>query len=102
MDGESHYVVWAKMASNKRKETMFEAYSGAVQKFGHPLRIRSDYAGEHVLVERDIVAARPGVYRAYLTGSSVHNQVSMSNKQYEFLLYYVPIPKTKSWHFFNN
>lgn len=75
IDGGSHFVVGAKVATNKRAETIFAGYAEAVQKYGHPLRIRSDFASEHVLVEEDINRARPGVYRAYLTGSSVHNQV---------------------------
>lgn len=77
-------MVWGKVASNKRKETIYEAYCSAIHKYGHPLRIRSDYAGEHSLVERDIVAARPGVRRPYLTGSSVHNQVSILRRMNVF------------------
>ena len=73
IDGGSHFVVWAKVATNKRAETIFAGYEEAVGKYGHLLRIRSDFASEHVLVEQDITHTRLGVYRSYLTGSSVHN-----------------------------
>ena len=77
IDGGSHFVVWAKVATNKRVETIFAGYEVAVGKYGHPVRIRSNFASEHVLVEQDITCARPGVYRSYLTRSSVHNQVCL-------------------------
>lgn len=44
--------------------------------YGHPIRIRSDYAAEHSLVRADQERARPDVIKPFLTGSSVHNQVS--------------------------
>ena len=43
IDGASHYVLYARVASNKHQETLFEPFSKAVQKFGPPLRVRSDY-----------------------------------------------------------
>ena len=37
IDGASHYVLYAKVASNKTQETIFEPFRRAVEKFGAPL-----------------------------------------------------------------
>jgi len=44
----------------------------------HPLRIQSNFASEHMLVEEDIKCARPRVYRAYLTDFLVHNEIELA------------------------
>ncbi|KAG0586480.1 hypothetical protein KC19_2G093900 [Ceratodon purpureus] len=74
IDGASHYVLYAKVASNKTQETLFEPFLGDVQKFGAPLRVRSDFAAEHVLIQRYMEETRPGPRNPFLVGSSVHNQ----------------------------
>ena len=54
IDGASHYVLYARIASNKTQETFFEPFSIAVQKVGPSLRVRSDFATEHSLIKRYI------------------------------------------------
>jgi hypothetical protein len=50
INGGNHFVVWAHIATNKQKKTIFEVYFVAIAKYGHPLRIRSDFVCEHNLV----------------------------------------------------
>lgn len=52
IDGATHYVLYAKVASDKTQETLFEPFRGAVKKFGAPLRVRSKFASEHALICR--------------------------------------------------
>ena len=68
-------MLWAKVATDKKAETIFSAYKSAVDLYGHHVRIRSNYAAEHCLVREDIQRARPNVWTPFLTGSSIHNQV---------------------------
>jgi hypothetical protein len=82
IDGASHFVVWCVVATDKLATTIFKGYKAAVDMYGHPIRIRSDYAAEHNLVRADQERARPDVIKPFLTGSSVHNQVYLeSNMQ---------------------
>jgi len=74
IDGASHFVVYMKVALNKKVGTIYSAYKSAVDRFGHPLLIRSDYATEHSLVRKNLEMARPNV-NCFRTGASVHNQV---------------------------
>ena len=37
IDGTSHYMLWAKVALDKKKTTIFELYVRTVEKFGCPL-----------------------------------------------------------------
>jgi hypothetical protein len=74
IDGASHYVLYARVASNKTQETLFEPFSAAVQKFGPPLRVRSEFAAEHALIKRYMEEVRPATCKPFLVGSSVHNQ----------------------------
>ena len=75
MDGGTHFVLWAMVATDKKAETIFSAYKLAVDLYGHPVRIQSNYAAEHCLVRDDIQQARPNVRTPFLTRSSIHNQV---------------------------
>ena len=75
IDGASHYVLYAKVASNKTQETIFEPFQRVVEKFGAPLRVRSDFVVEHALIRRLLEEARPDIRNPFLVGSSVHNQV---------------------------
>ena len=76
IDGASHYVLYANVAKDKTQETIFQPFKAAVQKFGTPLRVRSDFAAEHVFVYEYIEEARVDTRHLFLVGSSVHNQVS--------------------------
>ena len=79
IDGASHYVLWCKVATDKMATTIFKGYKAAVILYEHPICIRSDYAAEHTLVQQDLERAHPNVIRPFLTGSSVHNQVSSND-----------------------
>jgi hypothetical protein len=74
IDGASHYVLDARVTSNKTHGTLFEPFSEAVQKFGPPLRVRSDFAAEHALIRRYMLEVRSGTRNPFLVGSFVHNQ----------------------------
>ena len=50
IDGALYYVLYAKVASDKTQETIFEPFKAAVEKFGTPLHIRSNFVLEHVLI----------------------------------------------------
>jgi len=75
VDGGTHFVLWAVVATDKKAETIFSACKSAVDLYGHPIRIRSDYVAEHWLVRDDIQQARQNVRTPFLTGSSIYNQV---------------------------
>ena len=47
-------MLWAKVATDKKAETIFSLYKSAVDLYGHAVRIRSDYAAEHCFVREDI------------------------------------------------
>ena len=68
-------MLYAKVASNKTQETIFEPFRRVVERFGAPLRVRSDFAVEHALIRRLMEEARPDIRNPFLVGSSVHNQV---------------------------
>ena len=74
IDGASHYVLYAKVASNKTQETLFQLFFEVVQKFGQPpLRVRSEFTSEHALIRRYMLEVRSGIQNSFLVGSSVHN-----------------------------
>jgi hypothetical protein len=75
IDGASHYVLYAKVASDKTQETIFEPFRAVVDKFGTPLSVHSDFALEHVLIRQFMEEARADTRNPFLVASSVHNQV---------------------------
>ena len=75
IDGASHYMLWAKIALDKKKTTIFELYVRVVEKFGCPLQIHSNFAKEHVLIKEHIGRERAGTQVPYIMGSFVRNQV---------------------------
>jgi hypothetical protein len=75
IDGASHYVLYAKVASNKTQETIFKPFKATVEKFGTPLRVRSNFASEHVLIRQFMEEAWADTRNPFLEASSVHNQV---------------------------
>ena len=78
IDGASHYMLYAKVASDKTQETLFEPFRGVVEKFGAPLRVRSDFVSEHALIRQLMEEVRADTRNPFLVGSSVHNQVKDS------------------------
>jgi hypothetical protein len=75
IDGASHYDLYAKVALDKTQETIFEPFRAAVEKFGTPLRVRSNFALEHVLIRQFMEEARADTRNLFLVASSVYNQV---------------------------
>lgn len=39
INGGSHFVLWAHVATNKQKKTIYEGYFVAIAKYEHPLKI---------------------------------------------------------------
>ena len=76
IDGYSRIPVYLTVASNNRADTVLDAFSGAVAKFGLPSRVRADHGGENVLVARFIMEHpdRRHVRASFIMGRSVHNQ----------------------------
>ena len=74
IDRGTHFVLWACTAMDKRQITIYDAYADAVCRYGRPLRVRSDFAAEHNMVEEDMRRGQPNIFRSFLRGSSVHNQ----------------------------
>ncbi len=65
IDGGSHFVLWACVAMNKQKETIFARYSIVIAKYGHPLRIWFDFACEHNLVWEAMENVRQEVFKFF-------------------------------------
>jgi len=57
----------------RKKKHFFARYSTLVAKYGHSIRVRSNCATKHSLVQEDMECARLNVYKPYLIGSLVHN-----------------------------
>ncbi|KAM4521387.1 uncharacterized protein V3H82_002128 [Fundulus diaphanus] len=76
IDGYSRKIMFLTASSNNRATTVLRAFLGAVQKFGLPIRVRSDKGGENVEVARYMLEhpERGGERRSFITGRSVHNQ----------------------------
>lgn len=50
IDGFSRLIVFLKVATNNRAETVLSSFITAVDEFGLPSRVRMDRGGENVLV----------------------------------------------------
>ena len=58
IDGYSRLVVFAKCSSNNRAETAHSLFIQAIQKYGRPVKVRTDLGGENVDIWRDMTAFR--------------------------------------------
>ena len=74
IDGFSRMVVFARCSSNNRATTVPEIFLQAIEKYGRPLKVRTDLGGENVDIWRDMVCARGEECKPVLVGKSVHNQ----------------------------
>ena len=76
IDGFSRSIVYLKCSSNNYAATVLELFEGAVQRFGLPSRIRSDFGTENFDVARFMLHhPEQGPNRgSMITGRSVHNQ----------------------------
>ncbi|XP_013876453.1 uncharacterized protein LOC106526401, partial [Austrofundulus limnaeus] len=76
IDGYSRKIMFLTASNNNRASTVLKAFITAVQKFGLPIRVRSDKGGENVEVARYMLQhpERGAERRSFITGRSVHNQ----------------------------
>ncbi|XP_064384818.1 uncharacterized protein LOC135333721 [Halichondria panicea] len=74
IDGYSRLVVFLRCSNNNTAETVYNLFLSAVQRFGLPSRMRSDYGGENYRVAAHMLESRGYDRNSMITGSSVHNQ----------------------------
>jgi hypothetical protein len=76
IDGFSCLIVFLKAAANNRAETVLNAYLGAIDEYGLPLRVRMDHGGENIKVAEFMLEhpARGSQRHSVITGRSTHNQ----------------------------
>ena len=76
IDGFSRSIVYLKCSANNFASTVLELFLSAVEKFGLPSRVRSDFGTENFDVARFLLHhPQRGVNRgSMITGRSVHNQ----------------------------
>ncbi len=74
IDGYSRMIVYMKCSTNNTAVTVYDLFLEAVQRFGLPSRVRSDYGGENTKVAQHMLVHRGLDRSSMLTGSSTHNQ----------------------------
>lgn len=72
IDGFSRLIVFLNCSDNNKADTVFQQFLAGVDKYGIPLRVRSDKGLENVGIA-DYMLARRGS-RGIITGKSTHNQ----------------------------
>lgn len=73
IDGFSRTIVYCQCNDNNRSATVLNKFREAVNKYGVPLHVRSDFGGENVGVWQEISNHHKND-KAVILGSSVHNQ----------------------------
>ena len=74
IDGYSRIVVFAPLSTNNKAITVGDLFKAAIQQYGCPTRVRTDYGGENVEVWRHMVSVHGEDTKPVIAGSSVHNQ----------------------------
>lgn len=74
IDGFSRLVTFGRFSDNNRATTVMSLFHAAIQKYGQPLRIRTDYGGENVNIWRNMIDVHGETSHSVIVGSSVHNQ----------------------------
>ena len=73
IDGFSRLVTFGRFSDNNRATTVMSLFRAAIQKYGQPLRIRTDYGGENVDIWRNMIDVHGETSHPVVVGSSVHN-----------------------------
>ena len=76
IDGFSRLVTFCCCSGNNKSTTVFPLFQEAVEKYGKPIHVRTDYGGGggNVLIWRDMTEFWGEDARSVIVGSSVHNQ----------------------------
>lgn len=74
IDGYSRLIVYLKCATNNKAATVYNEFRTAVNRFGLPSRIRTDYGTENLQVAQHMLRYRGLDRNSVITGSSTHNQ----------------------------
>jgi hypothetical protein len=72
VDGFSRFVVFLRCIDNNKSQTIFQCFKSGVDKYGIPLRVRSDQGLENYDVAKLMLEARGK--NGMITGKSTHNQ----------------------------
>ena len=73
IDGKTRLILYAACRDNNKAETVLSLFHNAVQRWGLPSRVRSDYGMENYLVAAHMIQHRGPGRGSIITGSSVHN-----------------------------
>ena len=74
IDGYSRLITYLKCSTNNRASTVYRSFLEAVQQYGLPSRVRSDYGRENYEVARHMLLNRGLNRGSMITGCSTHNQ----------------------------
>ena len=67
-------VTFGWLSDNNRATTVMSLFHAAIQKYGQPLRIRTDYSGENVNIWKNMIDVHGETSHSVIVGSFVHNQ----------------------------
>jgi hypothetical protein len=73
IDGKTRLILYAACRNNNKAETVLMLFHNAVQKWGLPSRVRSDYGMENYHVAAYMIENRGEGRGSIITGSSAHN-----------------------------
>ena len=74
IDGNSRTIIYLKCRTNNLAATALEFFIEGTEKFGIPLRVRTDCGVENVDIARFMITTRGTGRGSFITGTSVHNQ----------------------------
>jgi hypothetical protein len=74
IDGFTRAIVGLRYSNNNSAKTVFDVFIEGIKVWGRPDRMRADFGGENILIERDMISAYNGDETRFLKGKSVHNQ----------------------------
>lgn len=72
IDGFSRFIVFLTCEDNNKAATILRCFLGATEKYGTPLRIRTDKGMENISVAEQMMKSRGS--NAVIAGKSTHNQ----------------------------